>query len=147
MIGFAETVEVKTSERPGEMKKAILDELKSEFGEWLEAKEDPFWHPPVEVTEKNGEFMVLAPVAGVDLEDVEILVAREMLLVKGELRNDVPRGATIYRSELPHGRLRRSVDFPKPVNPDHVHAEIRNGMLSVNAEIAEGRKFPMLIAA
>jgi HSP20 family molecular chaperone IbpA len=34
----------------------------------------------------------------------------------------------------------RSIPFPRPINPDRVRAEMKDGMLSVRAEIARGSK-------
>jgi HSP20 family protein len=148
MAAVVDMIEVKTS-KAGDMKRAILDEMKSNLAEWLDAKDDPFWNPPIEMTEENGEFTVRASVGGADLEDVEVMVLPEMMLIKGEFRNHTPETTTIHLSEFPHGKLRRTIEFPRPVNPDRLHAEMKNGMLSVTAEIAGARRsrFPMLRAA
>jgi HSP20 family molecular chaperone IbpA len=141
-------VELKISPQFDNTKPAIADELKSNLTEWLEAKEDIFWRPPIELTEQDGEFTVKALIGGVALKDVEILASPELMLIKEDVRNAHER-AVVYQSEFPHGKLRRSIELPKPINPKRVRAEIRDGMLTVTAEIAMARESmaPMLLAA
>ena len=123
----AEVVEPKTSENPEKMKEIIFDELRRDLADWMTAKEDLVWRPPVELSEEDGEFAVRALVPGVDSRDVEILVTPEILLIKGVTR----RGGR---------RILRSIEFPKAIDPVQVHAEIMDGMLSIRAEIAGARK-------
>jgi HSP20 family protein len=139
MAAVVDMVKLRTS-KADDMKREIFDEMKSNLAEWLDAKDDPFWSPPIEVTEKDGELTVRASVAGAGLEDVEVMVLPEMMLIKGEFRNRTPETTTIHCSEFPHGKLRRTIEFPKPVNPDRVHAEMKDGMLSVTADVAGARR-------
>jgi HSP20 family molecular chaperone IbpA len=108
----------------------ILNELKRDLAEWMEAKEDMVWRPPLELAKERDEFVARTLVPGFDPNSIEILISPDAILVKGETD----------RGEPGHRRLMRSIPFPRPINPDRVHAEMKDGMLSVRAEIAHGSK-------
>ena len=118
MMETAATVEVKNAPTVEETREIIYNELRRDLGEWMMAREDLVWRPAVELKEQGGEFAARFLVPGLLPEDVEILITPERLLIKGR-------------------QLLRSVEFPRPVNPDEVHAEIAGGMLSIRAKIAE----------
>lgn len=117
-MGTADAVEVKNAPTTEKTREIIYKELRRDLGEWMMAKEDLVWRPAVELTEENGEFAARFMVPGLRPEDVEVLVTPERLLIKGK-------------------QLLRSVEFPRPVNPDRVRAEIGEGILSVRAKMAK----------
>ena len=118
MKSTAEAVEVNNAPTVEETRQIIDDELRRDLGEWMEAKEDLVWRPSAELTEEGGEFAARFLVPGVHPEDVEVLVGPERMLIKGK-------------------QLLRSIEFPRPVDPDEVHAELDDGILSVHAKIAK----------
>jgi HSP20 family molecular chaperone IbpA len=123
-------IELKNSETPEKTRETIFNVLRSDLADWMTTDRDLVWRPAIELTKEDNEFAARALVPGVDPEDVEVLVAPELLLIKGET----------HRSEPGHRKLLGSLKFPRPVNPDRVHAEIKDGMLAVRAEIAEAAK-------
>lgn len=125
MAKGADVVELKTSENPEKMKELIFDELRRDLADWMTAKEDLVWRPPIELSQEDAEFAIRALIPGVDSKDIEILVAPEILLIKGMTRRR---------------RILRSIEFPRAINPAKVHAVIMDGMLSIRAEIAGARK-------
>jgi HSP20 family molecular chaperone IbpA len=130
MMGITKVVEIKNAETPEKTRKAIFDELRQDLADWMTADKDLVWRPAVELTKDGENFAVRSLVPGVDSNDVEVLVAPEILLIKGET----------HRGESGNRKILRSVKFPQPVDPDKVHAEIEDGMLFVEAEIAESPK-------
>src|SRR5256885_10342218 len=114
-------VEVKNAETREKAREVISKELGLDLANWMEAKRDLVWRPAVELTEEGDEFAARALVPGINPDDVAVLVTPERLLIKGEMR----------RGQPDHRELLRSMEFPRPVNPAKVHAEIRDGILSV----------------
>jgi HSP20 family molecular chaperone IbpA len=139
MMNTAKVVEVKNYDTPEMTRAAIFDELKRDLADWMEADRDLVWRPAIELTTEGDRFAVRALVPGVDPRDLHVMVAPGILLIKGETRPGKP-GYT---------KLLRSVKFPRMVDPDDVHAEIKDGMLCVRAKIAVAAKAnrPMPIAA
>ena len=126
----AEAVKVKHSETPEKTKETIFDELRRDFADWMTADRDMVWRPAIELTKEDNEFAARALVPGVDPNEVEVLVAPELLLIKG----------MTHSGKSGNQKLLASIGFPRPVNPDKVHAEIKDGMLAVRAEIAGASK-------
>jgi HSP20 family protein len=126
MMDIADAVEIKNAGTPEETTKAIFDELRRDLGDWMMADRDMVWRPAIELVKEGNEFVSRALLPGVDAKDIEVRIGPEMMLIKGE----------IHRGEYGHTELLRSLRFPRPVNPDRVHAELKDGMLSVHAQIA-----------
>jgi HSP20 family molecular chaperone IbpA len=131
---------VKNYGTPEEASQIIVDEVKREFEEWLSTKEDMIWRPPLNLIEKEDKFLVKMIVAGADPKNVEVLIAPEIALIKAALRpNDPTRSGP--------GKLSRSIRFPRLVNPDNVQAEIKDGLLTIQVEIADTRAKHVLTTA
>jgi HSP20 family molecular chaperone IbpA len=108
---------------------------------WLTAERELIWKPAIELKEKDNQFEVKIAVAGVDPKDLQVEVTSEDLLVKGETRTEKKdEKAEIHTSEFLSGSLFRSIHFPKKVAAEKVKAELKNGLLTIVAPIAEEAK-------
>jgi len=105
---------------------------------WLAAERELVWKPPLELTEKNNEFNLRIAVPGVDPKDIDIKVTPEHLLLKAKAPHEhsEDRGH-VHVCEFGTGNLFRSIQFPKIISPDKVKAEFQNGVLHLNARVAE----------
>ena len=110
--------------------KVAFDEARKEFAEWMTVNEDLVFRPSVETSKEENEFVVKVLVPGRKHKGVEVWIAPDMALVRGE----------IDRGEGGRTKLFRSITFPRSVKPDTVHAVIDNGMLSIRVEIAGAYK-------
>jgi HSP20 family molecular chaperone IbpA len=118
-------------ERRGRMFGGDLDD-------WLTAEHELVWKPPVEMTEKAKEFSLRIAMPGVDPGNIDIEVTPECLLLKAEARHDQSEDrGHVHFCEFQSGHVFRSIQFPKAINPDKVKAEFKNGVLHLNARIAE----------
>jgi len=108
---------------------------------WLAAERELIWKPAIELTEKDNRFEIQVAVAGIDPKDLNVEVTAEDLLVKGETKSEKKeQKGEVHTTEFQEGSLFRSIRFPKKVDPNKVKAEIKNGMLTVVAPIAEEAK-------
>jgi len=108
---------------------------------WLKAERELVWKPALELTEKDGEFRVNVAVPGADAKDLQIEVTSEDLLIKAEFNHEhKEEKGEIHTCEFQSGRLFRSVRFPKPIDTEKVKAELKNGMLTITAAVAESAK-------
>ena len=134
-------VQVKRFETPEKTRQIIVNEVRRDFEDWLSAKEDLIWRPPIQLSERGNEFELTTAVAGVDPKTFEILVAPEMMLIKAELRAGIQsKSEIIHRREFEYRKLSRSILFPRPVDPENVRAEIKDGLLTVKARIARSAR-------
>jgi HSP20 family molecular chaperone IbpA len=114
----------------------------STFGDdldnWLAAERELVWKPAIELREKDNQFEIRIAVTGIEPRDLNVEVTSDDLLVKGETKTEKKESkGEVHTSEFQSGSLFRSIHFPKKVDPSKVKAEIKNGLLTVVAPIAE----------
>jgi HSP20 family protein len=71
------------------------------------------WEPPIDVLETEAGLLVVVALPGVRREDMEIVIGRGELVVRGTRRwPTLQRPARVHRIELPHGRFERHLPLP-----------------------------------
>jgi HSP20 family protein len=111
-----------------------------DLDDWFKAEKETVWKPAIELKERENRYELHAAVAGFEPKDLKVEVTPEELLIRGETRSErrEEKGQICY-SEFQSGELFRSIRFPKRVDPNKVKAEIKNGLLTVTAQIADER--------
>ena len=119
-----------------------FDHLESELGKTFE---DMFrtlspiftvaerrWKPQMDIYETPDEIIILAEIAGVSKEDLELEISSKAVRVYGN-RSGFPRiENTTYRlAEIQYGRFERILYLPSPIDPEVVSATYSNGFLQV----------------
>jgi HSP20 family protein len=108
---------------------------------WLAAERELVRKPAIELTEKDNHFEIKVAVAGIDSKDLKVEVTEDDLLVRGETSTEKKgEKGEVITSEFQSGSLFRSIHLPKKVDPDKVKAELKNGVLTVTAPLAEESK-------
>jgi HSP20 family protein len=105
--------------------------------DWLAAERETIWKPPVEVVEKDGEFLVEAAIAGVPPKEMDVQITAEELLIQGNGAHRHRPGEIVHSCEFRPGRVFRTVRFPRRIDPDKVRAEYHDGLLRVWAPAAK----------
>ena len=78
---------------------------------------------------------------GIEIKDVEISIAGNVLTIKGERKaNGTADGANVYKTDTKLGRFQRTIQLPLPVDPDHVDAVLKDGVLKIALPRNEGLK-------
>jgi HSP20 family protein len=98
--------------------------------------------PSLDLSETENTIEVKLDLPGVDPDEIDIQVNRNLLTVRGE-RKEEEKGRTYYRVERRTGGFSRSVTLPSEVNEDEVAAEFKDGVLTITlpkAETAKARK-------
>jgi HSP20 family protein len=102
---------------------------------------------PVDVYEKDSEFVVRAYIPGVKAEDVEIAAERETVTLKahvpGEVEKEEAKSYKWFAAELGYGDVVRMLTLPAPIDSAKIEAQVENGVLVVvvpKAEEAKPRK-------
>lgn len=94
--------------------------------------------PAMNVWEDDQSFLVEAELPGLELSDLEILVnAGSLLTVKGQRREPEWQNGSWHRRERSFGAFARTLELPAPVDPDHVEASFKNGVLRIRLPKAE----------
>lgn len=104
---------------------------------WLRAEQDVSWRPAVELRRKDNTFVVLAALAGLEPDQVEVAITPHDLLVQSDIvhRHSGDEGE-VHVCEFHRGRLFRAVHFPEAIAPDRTKAEMKNGLLRITAPVA-----------
>ena len=99
---------------------------------------------PVDVYERDSDYVIKAYVPGVKAEDVEIAAERETVTLRLHVPGDVEKEeAKSYRwlaAELGYGDVMRMLTLPVPINAAKIEALVENGVLTVVVPKAEEAK-------
>jgi len=87
--------------------------------------------PAVDVVETHDAFVVQVDLPGIDVKDIDISVAGNVLTLKGERKATSRGGGEVYRKETWEGTFQRTLSLPATVDPDKVNALFREGVLEI----------------
>jgi len=108
---------------------------------WLAAEGELVWRPAIELKEQDNAFVVRVAVPGMEAKDLDVEVTPDELLVKAEAKHEhEEKKGKVHTCEFQAGSLFRSISFPRPIDPDKVKTELKDGVLTVTAEAAEKRQ-------
>ena len=97
---------------------------------WVE--ENNGFSPRIDVIEGEKEIRVTAELPGIDEKNVEVLLSRDSLTIKGEKKDErESSGENYYRSECSYGSFSRTIPLPEEINTDKAEAHYRKGVLTV----------------
>lgn len=103
---------------------------KEEGNEWLpQVSEGKL---SIDVYLKEGNIFIISAIAGVKAENLEILVDRDILTLKGERKNDFQADKKDYlHQECFWGSFSRTVLLPCEIRTDEIKANLKNGILVI----------------
>jgi HSP20 family protein len=89
--------------------------------------------PSMEVTETEKSIEVTMEIPGIDEKDIEILVANDVLTVRGEKKAEREETDKNYRLlERSYGHFERSISLPSGTSADAVKASTNKGVLKLS---------------
>lgn len=96
---------------------------------------DSFGQLPVDVLENQDEIRVVAPLAGVDIDEVQIVINDDVLTIKGkrEIDEEVTqlKGVDYYAQECYWGDFLRSIILPAHADTSQIEASQKNHILYI----------------
>jgi HSP20 family protein len=93
--------------------------------------------PAINVGASEEQVDVYVFAAGMDPKSLDISLQQNLLTVSGERKIEAPESAQFYRQERFSGSFRRVITLPEDVDPDHVNASYRDGVLQVTVRRRE----------
>lgn len=91
------------------------------------------WSPRVDILEEGDRFVILADLPGVDPADVEVLMDKGILSIRGERRSEATRQTDRYsRIERRYGMFHRRFALPDSADAEGITANGRNGVLEIS---------------
>jgi HSP20 family protein len=91
----------------------------------------------VDVKAGDEAYEITSLVPGLTADDLDIEVINDTVTIRGEFKSTDEDGVKYLVSELSDGKFSRTLTLPTAVDPDHVEASIKNGVLSLRIPKAE----------
>jgi HSP20 family protein len=99
------------------------------------------WSPTVDIYETENELVVKADLPDVAEKEIDVCVENNLLTIRGERKFEKSVSADNYlRVERSYGAFSRSFSLPNTVNAEAIHAEYKNGVLTVTIPKREESK-------
>jgi HSP20 family protein len=95
---------------------------------------------PTEAFRRQDEFMVLIDIPGVDLDDVDVTVERNVVSVTATRTSPRQEGDELLVDERPHGRSSRQFFLGDNLDADKLQADYDRGVLTLTIPVAEQSK-------
>ncbi len=90
------------------------------------------WSPPLEVYEKEEEYVVKAELPGMKKEEIDISLVGDTLTIKGERKaEEEVKKESYHLCERCYGSFERSLSLPTEVDAAKVEAKYENGVLEI----------------
>jgi HSP20 family molecular chaperone IbpA len=101
----------------------------------------PRWRPPADVYETATTIHVTAELAGVNPDDLEVLLYEDALIVEG--RRDLPPTdpqGVYHAAEIRQGPFRLELPLPAAVDLDRVEARYEQGLIHMSLVKSRGER-------
>ncbi len=112
----------------------------NDMGDWLQAEQEIFQVPRMELAETDGEFQLQLAVPGFEAKDIRVAALPDAVLVEGETahRHSGKQGH-VRVCEFGERKVFRQIPLPGRVDVDRVSATLDKGVLEIHAGKADHR--------
>lgn len=96
------------------------------------------WAPRLDLAQTDNAYEVSVELPGMNADDINVELQHGDLWITGEQkRESEEHGKTWHRGERCRGQFRRVVRLGDDVDPEHVEAEYRDGVLHISVKKTE----------
>ena len=121
----------------------FLDDL--ENNDSIVEEDQSFGQLAVDVYQTAKDIVVKAPIAGVNADDLDIMVTDEFISIKGERKEEKEVDEDKYHAkECYWGAFSRAVTLPAAVSPEKAEAKFKDGILVIRVPKANQSKMMKL---
>jgi len=90
------------------------------------------WRPPMDINESPEEIIIVAEIAGVDKDDLEVEISNKAVRIQGNRYAKHCSANSTYRlAEIQYGNFERTIFLPAPIDPEVISAAYSNGFLEI----------------
>lgn len=86
------------------------------------------WVPAIELHQTEAGLVLKVELPGVNADDLEVQVTRDVISLKGERRSQLQEGG---RTEFRYGKFHRVVSLPVEVDQEQATAQFQDGILTL----------------
>src|SRR6185503_16837760 len=102
--------------------------------DWIAAESEIISVPSAELIEKDGVFELKFAIAGVNPDDVNVMVTPEQVLLRAESSHQHDSSAgTIHICDFKSATIFRAVNLPGTIDVDSVKVDFADGMVHITA--------------
>ena len=111
-----------------------------DLDDWLTAEREICW-PAAELVEEDDEFEIKVALAGFEPEDVTVTATPREIIIKASRKDEKSEAkdddtTTVHWSELRSNEVYRRIGLPAEILVDKVEAEMKQGLLEIEARKA-----------
>lgn len=88
--------------------------------------------PAVDLVDAGAALVVKAEIPGVSEKDLNISLEANTLTIRGERKDEVPKGFAVHRKERGAFKFSRAFTLPCKVDPEKTTAMSKDGILTLN---------------
>jgi len=108
--------------------------LKKNGADWIEENDDEA-ELSIDIYQTPREIVLQTMVAGVKPEDLELVIGRDTVTIRGKREeNRTIDEDNYFVKELYWGRFARTITLPAEIEPDDVEATERHGLLTIKLQ-------------
>lgn len=96
--------------------------------------------PRIDIYTAGDEIVLVADMPGVDENNVNVTLEKNLLTIHGRVVNQAPEGYRSVYSEYRIGDYERTFSLPDEVDRDNIEAELANGVLRLTLSKSEAAK-------
>jgi HSP20 family protein len=90
-----------------------------------------FWRPPADVCESESTVVVTVDLAGIDQDDLDVVLFEDALIVEGSRRMVTDPGVVYHVAEIRQGPFRLELRLPCSIDQERVDARYDQGLLRI----------------
>lgn len=112
----------------------IMDEF---FNDEVRTRQESF-SPSMDISENEKEFVIEVEVPGMDKENIQINMEKNVLTISGERKfQEKEEDKQYHRVESHYGTFSRSLTLPDNADSESIQAAYENGILSISIKKSE----------
>jgi HSP20 family protein len=113
----------------------VFDEFPARFPSLQNASRSAFSmpKPAVEMIENDQAYKISVEVPGIDIDDIDLSIQQDMLVLKGEKREEHSESDRSHSSsERTYGCFERHITLPADADVESIKANAKNGVLTID---------------
>ena len=99
-----------------------------------------YWRPPADVCESDSTIEVTVDLAGIDQDDLDVVLFEDALIVEGRRRlTGVEPGVVYHVAEIRQGPFRLELGLPGTIDQERVDARYDQGLLRITFQKTQAK--------